>query len=497
MPLADELSAWLGAAPLDQVRARPRVRSFGRIRRVGDGVATASGLLDVGVNERVTLGDGVAGMATALDEDEVGIVLLGPDDTLGAGDRVVGSGEVVRVPVGDALLGRVIDPLGIPLDGGPVPACEEALPIDRDAPPIADRALVETPVHTGLLVIDAMIPLGRGQRQLVIGDRKTGKTALALDAVLAQRDPNVRWVWCSIGQKASTVSMVVQTLRDRAGGCEGVVVVGAADAPPGLQWLAPFAASSVAEHFRDAGHDVLLVFDDLTTHAAVHRELGLLLRDPPGREAYPADVFHVHARLLERATRLAPERGGGSVTALAVAETHAGNLTAYIPTNLVSITDGQLYLEPRLFNEGHRPAVDVGLSVSRVGGRTQPKVLRKLSSRLKLAYAQFQELEVFTRFGSTVDERTRRTIAHGRRIRAALLQSRNDPRSLAEEVAVLLALTEGLLDDIPDDRVNASLEEARAVGRARDAAIEGLAHDADLPDDRRRELLDALRAALG
>ncbi|MCA9492598.1 MAG: F0F1 ATP synthase subunit alpha, partial [Myxococcales bacterium] len=393
-------------------------------------------------------------------------------------------------------LGRVIDPLGVPLDGDPPPACEASLPVDRDAPPIADRALVDTPVHTGLLVIDAMIPLGRGQRQLVIGDRKTGKTSLALDAVLAQRDPNVRWVWCSIGQKASTVSMVVQALREGTGGCEGVVVVGAADAPPGLQWLAPSAASSVAEHFRDAGHDVLLVFDDLTTHAAVHRELGLLLRDPPGREAYPADVFHVHARLLERATRLAPERGGGSVTALAVAETHAGNLTAYIPTNLVSITDGQLYLEPRLFNEGHRPAVDVGLSVSRVGGRTQPKVLRELSSRLKLAYAQFQELEVFTRFGSTVDERTRRTIAHGRRIRAALLQRREDPRSLAEEVAVLLALTEGLLDEVPEERVEASLEVARSVGRERDAAIEALPHDASLPDDRRRELLDALRAAL-
>jgi F-type H+-transporting ATPase subunit alpha len=298
-------------------------------------------------------------------------------------------------------------------------------------------------------VIDAMIPLGRGQRQLIIGDRKTGKTAIAVDTILNQRDSDVISIYAASGQKDSTVARIIDTVRAHGAPARCIFVVGEADAPPGLQWLAPYAACTMAEYFRDRGQHALLVIDDLTKHAAVYRELSLLLRRPPGREAYPGDVFYIHSRLLERAAKLSAAKGGGSLTALPIAETQAGNLSAYIPTNLISITDGQIYLEPKLFYEGHKPAVNVGLSVSRVGAKAQPPVLKALARHLRLAYAQFLELEVFMRFGTIVDERTRQTIEHGRRIRAVLSQPENAPLSLAEQSALLLAVGENLLDPLP------------------------------------------------
>ncbi|HMB76345.1 MAG TPA: F0F1 ATP synthase subunit alpha, partial [Kiloniellaceae bacterium] len=322
-------------------------------------------------------------------------------------------------------------------------------PIERPAPGIVDRDLETQPLMTGLTVVDAMIPLGRGQRELIVGDRKTGKTAIAVDSVINQRETDVICVYACVGQKTSTVRQIVEAVRKNGAFERCIFVVGAAEAPPGAQWVTPYAACTMAEYFRDRGRDALLIVDDLTKHAIIYRQLSLLLRKPPGREAYPGDVFYVHARLLERAAKLSEARGGGSLTALPIAETQAGNLTAYIPTNLISITDGQIYLEPKLFYEGQKPAVNVGMSVSRVGGHTQAPAMKRLAEKLRLKYAQFLELEVFTRFGAMVDERTRRTIAHGRRIRAVLAQPEYRPLPLSVQVALLLAVDEGLLDELP------------------------------------------------
>jgi proton translocating ATP synthase F1 alpha subunit len=346
-----------------------------------------------------------------------------------------------------------VDPLGNPLDGGDPPKAEGFDPVEQAAPWIVDRALVTRPLPTGLLVIDAMIPLGRGQRELIIGDRRTGKTSIAVDAIINQRSTDIICIYAAIGQKGSSINQVVQAVREYVAPERCVFVVGEADAAPGLQWLTPYAACTMAEHFMAKGRDVLLVIDDLTKHAAVYRQLSLLLRRPPGREAYPGDIFYIHSRLLERAAKLSPERGGGSITALPIAETQAGNISAYIPTNLISITDGQIYLDPRLFYEDQKPAVDIGKSVSRVGGKTQAHALKSLAESLRLEYAQFLELEVFTRFGTMVDERTRKVIEHGRRIRAVLQQRQFSPLSLGEEVALLFALGEGVLDGIALDRI--------------------------------------------
>jgi F-type H+-transporting ATPase subunit alpha len=391
---------------------------------------------------------GVEGLAVDLGADAIGCVLLGATEDIAAGSAVRGTGGVAQVPVGDAVLGRVIDPVGRALDGaGPLQATSLD-PIERSAPPIVYRSLVTQPLATGLLVIDAMIPLGRGQRELIIGDRGTGKTAIAVDAIINQRSTNVICVYAAVAQKASSVARVIEAARRYGDASRCLFVIGEADAAPGLQWITPYAACTMAEYFVRRGRDVLLVIDDLTKHAAAYRQISLLLRRPPGREAYPGDIFYIHSRLLERAAKLAPEYGGGSLTALPIAETQAGNISAYIPTNLISITDGQIYLDPRLFYEDVKPAVDVGKSVSRVGGKTQAPVLKSLSESLRLEYAQFLELEVFTRFGTMVDERTRKTIEHGRRIRAVLGQPQFAPLSLGVEVALLYALNEGLLDSL-------------------------------------------------
>jgi F-type H+-transporting ATPase subunit alpha len=446
--IKDELRGWLARsrARVGAIEVGPSVEQVGHVMHVGDGVAMVSGLPDARLDELLTFENGARGLAVDLDELAIGCVLWDDAVGVGAGDVVRGSGAVARVPVGEALLGRAIDALGRPLDGNPPPAAGEFRPIEEPAPEIVDRALVNRPLATGLLVVDAMIPLGRGQRELIIGDRGTGKTAVAVDAIINQRDSDVICVYAAIGQKASSVNRAIDAIKRFGAPERCLFVIGEADAAPGLQWLTPYAACTMGEYFMKKGRDVLLVIDDLTKHAAVYRQLSLLLRRPPGREAYPGDVFYIHARLLERAAKLSPEKGGGSLTALPIAETQAGNISAYIPTNLISITDGQIYLDPRLFHEDQKPAVNIGKSVSRVGGKTQSPVLKSLSESLRLEYAQFLEIEVFTRFGAMVDERTRKTIEHGRRIRAVLDQPQFAPLSLGEETALLTALATRLLD---------------------------------------------------
>jgi F-type H+-transporting ATPase subunit alpha len=486
---------------IDQVRESftPRLtpREVGTITSVSTGIARVSGLPGAGFEELIQFPGGVYGIAFNVDEDEIGVVLLGEYWTLHAGDEVERTGRVMDVAVGDALIGRVIDPLGRPLDGdGPV-AAGERLPIERPAPPIMDRAPVVVPLQTGLKVIDALIPIGRGQRELILGDRQTGKTAIALDAILNQRGQDVVCVYCAIGQRASAVAKAVANLREKGAMEYTVVVVAEGDEAPGLSYIAPYAATAIAEHFMEAGRDVLIVYDDLTQHARAYRELSLLLRRPPGREAFPGDIFYIHSRLLERATRLCKERGGGSLTALPVIETEAENISAYIPTNLISITDGQIYLSPSLFELGVLPAVDVGKSVSRVGGKAQRATYRTATGDLKLAYAQFEELETFARFGASLEEGTRKKIAHGRRIRACLKQPQFAPVSVPAQIAILLALTANLFDTVPlekmTDAERAVREAATSIPADTRARLES---DAKLNDADRKTLIEAARQAL-
>ncbi|HEV3436979.1 MAG TPA: alternate F1F0 ATPase, F1 subunit alpha [Gemmata sp.] len=428
-------------------------REVGTIASVSIGIAKVSGLPGVGFDELVKFPGDLYGIAFNVDEDEVGVVLLGDCEHLHAGDEAERTGRVMDVPVGDGLIGRVIDALGGPLDGkGPV-AFSQRLPIERPAPPIMNRAPVTVPLQTGLIVIDSLIPIGRGQRELILGDRQTGKSAIAIDAILNQRDQNVLCVYCAIGQRASSVAKVVANLRENGAMDYTVVVVTEGNDPPGLAYIAPYAATSIAEYFMEAGRDVLIVYDDLTHHARAYRELSLLLRRPPGREAFPGDIFYIHSRLLERATHLGDDFHGGSLTALPIIETEAQNISAYIPTNLISITDGQIYLSPTLYELGILPAVDVGKSVSRVGGKAQRTAYRAVAGDLKLAYAQFTELESFAKFGTRLDEHTRRIIDHGQRIRACLQQPELNSVSLSEQIVILVALTDGLLDSVPIAKV--------------------------------------------
>jgi F-type H+-transporting ATPase subunit alpha len=395
----------------------------------------------------------VFGIAFNVDEDEIGVVLLGEYSHLQAGDEVRRTGRVMDVAVGDGLLGRVIDPLGRPLDGQGLVDASGRLPIERPAAAIMDRAPVTEPLQTGLKVVDALIPIGRGQRELILGDRQTGKTAIALDTILNQRGEDVVCVYCAIGQRAAAVAKAVAILREKGAMEYTVVVVTEGNDPPGLAYIAPYAATSIAESFMEKGRDVLIVYDDLTQHARAYRELSLLLRRPPGREAFPGDIFYIHSRLLERSTHLHQDRGGGSLTALPIIETEAQNMSAYIPTNLISITDGQIYLSPSLFALGVLPAVDVGKSVSRVGGKAQRAAYRAVAGDLKLAYAQFEELETFARFGARLDEDTRGIIEHGRRIRACLKQPEFAPVPVPAQITVLLALTADLFDAVPLDQM--------------------------------------------
>jgi F-type H+-transporting ATPase subunit alpha len=478
----------------------PRVipREVGTITNVSTGIARVSGLPGVGFEELLEFPGGIFGIAFNVDEEEVGVVLLGEYQDLHAGDEVERTGRVMDVAVGDGLLGRVIDPLGRPLDGnGPV-AASERLPIERPAPPIMDRAPVTVPLQTGLMVIDALIPIGRGQRELILGDRQTGKTAIALDTILNQRGKNVICVYCAIGQRASAVAKVVATLREKGALEYTVVVVAEGNDAPGVAYVTPYAATSIAEHFMEKGRDVLIVYDNLTQHAQAYRELSLLLRRPPGREAFPGDIFYIHSRLLERATHLRKELGGGSLTALPIIETEAQDISAYIPTNLISITDGQIYLSPSLFELGVLPAVDVGKSVSRVGGQAQRAAYRAVAGDLKLSYAQFEELETFARFGARLDQDTRKIIEHGRRIRACFKQPESEPVSVPAQITVLLALIAELFDPVPLDQMTAAGHAVRQGAANLPAEVSGRFETAGkLSDEDRKMTIEFARKLLG
>jgi len=464
---------------LDNYEPQLIPREIGLITTLTTGIVKVSGLPGVGFEELLKFPGDMYGIAFNVDEDEVGVVLLGEYALLHAGDEVERTGRVMDVPVSESLIGRVINPLGEPLDEkGPV-IFNKRLPIERPSAAIVDREPVIFPLQTGLKVIDAMIPVGRGQRELIMGDRQTGKTAIAIDTIINQHDQNVICIYCAIGQRAASVAKVVADLREKGAMEYTIVIVTEGNDAPGLNFIAPYAATSIGEYFMEKGKDVLIVYDDLTHHARAYRELSLLLRRPPGREAFPGDIFYIHSRLLERSTHLCKERGGGSLTALPIVETEAQNISAYIPTNLISITDGQIYLSPTLFELGVLPAVDVGKSVSRVGGKAQRPAYRSVTAALKLAYSQFEELETFAKFGTRLDEHTRKVIEHGRRIRACLKQPASAPITLSEQIVVLLALTNGLFDAVPLPQ----MKEAEQV--LRKTAVE-------LPEDIRQRFVSTM-----
>jgi F-type H+-transporting ATPase subunit alpha len=480
---------------LDAVHWQVRQYEAGWVTRVGDGVAQLRGAPSVRYGELLQRGDGLTAMAFDLRPREVGVLFLDPSEHVAAGDEMRATGQVAGVPVGDTLLGRVVDALGRPLDEGPPLRPDAVWPVEREAPGVIERQPVREPLHTGLKVIDGLLPLGRGQRELILGDRATGKTAIALDAILAQRDSGVLCIYAAIGQRKATVVEVVETLREHDALARTVVVSADADAPPGQQYLAPFAACTIGEYFMRQGKHVLLVYDDLTKHADAYRCIALLFGRPPAREAYPADVFYLHARLLERATRLHDRHGGGSLTALPIATTQAGQISAYIPTNLISITDGQIYLDARLFNEGLRPAVDVGLSVSRVGGKAQPPILRQLAGDLKLLYAQLHELETFARFGAELEPATRQRLERARRLREALKQPRLRPWRLGHEAATLYAIQAGILDAVPVAAVGPFLEALRQrLDEVDRDVVQALEREAVLTDPLRDRLRQAALA---
>jgi len=441
-------AAWFAqaSAGVSAAKLGSHAEQVGRVESVGDGVAMISGLPGVRLDEKLRFVGGQFGFAQVLERGQIGCVLLDDVDGVAAGDAVYGTGDVVRVPVGPGLLGRVVDPLGRPLDDkGPITG-ESLQPIERAAPSIIDRDLVVQPVQTGLVVVDTLFALGRGQRELIIGDRAIGKTTIGIDTIINQKDSDIVCIYVAVGQKSSAVRRAIDAIEAYGAFGRCIVVASEAAGSPGLRWIAPFAAMTMAEYFRDRGQHALIVIDDLSKHAATHREIALLTRQSPGREAYPGDVFYVHARLLERASKLSKEKGGGSLTALPIAETDAGNLSAYIPTNLISITDGQIVLDAKLFYQGQKPAVDVGTSVSRVGGKTQAVALRDAAKTVRLDYAQFLELESFTRFGGMPDARVKQQLARGVCIRAILGQPQHAPLRLADEVALVMAVQSGLLD---------------------------------------------------
>lgn len=443
----------------------------GTVAVIGDGMAEVEGLDGVKADELVIFPNNLLGVVISLGTDRVGIALLGPSEELKAGDKARRTGRVVDVPVGEGLLGRIVDVVGRPLDNkGPVRSSERR-PIEREAQPIMHRKSVEVPLQTGIKAIDALIPIGRGQRELIIGDRQTGKTAIALDAIINQRDSDVICIYCAIGQRGTAVARVVNDLKKYGVMDKCVVVVASGEDPAGMQFMAPYAATSIGEYFMEKGKDVLVVYDDLTRHSQAYRQMSLLLRRPPGREAFPGDVFYVHSRLLERSTRLREEFGGGSLTALPIIETQAQNLSGYVETNLISITDGQIYLNPTLFQKGQLPAIDMGRSVSRVGGKAQVPAYRSVAGDLRLSYAQFEELEAFARFGTQLDPVTRKNLTRGERVREILKQNQYKVLEVSEQITTMLAATEGLFDDIELSKVLSSAEMVRNYVKEKHADI--------------------------
>jgi F-type H+-transporting ATPase subunit alpha len=477
----DEITKVL-RAQIEQYEGVAEADEVGTVLQVGDGIARVHGLPSVLSLETLELPHGVTGLALNLEEDNVGVVLLGEDTLIKEGDPVRRTGKVIQVPVGEALLGRVVDPLGTPLDGrGPIQT-NDFRPVEFKAPGVVQRQPVTEPLQTGIKAIDALIPIGRGQRELIIGDRQTGKTTIAIDTIINQRGQDVKCFYVAIGQKASTVAQVVERLRE-AGAMEyTTVVVASASASAPLKYLAPYAGAAMAEHFLYNGQHALCIYDDLSKQADAYRQMSLLLRRPPGREAFPGDVFYLHSRLLERACKLSDELGGGSLTALPIIETQAGDVSAYIPTNVISITDGQIFLEAKLFYSGIRPAVNVGISVSRVGGNAQIKAMRKVAGRLKIELSQYRDLEAFAQFGSELDAATQQTLARGARLVATLNQPAFQPWPVEEQVAIILAAGRGFLDDVAPAEIPRVNEEIRSALRDEGTILAEIRDTHDLPD---------------
>lgn len=440
---------------IEKYQSQIEVSDVGTVIQVGDGIARVYGLEECMAAELLEFPGGTLGMALNLEEDNIGCVLMGPYTHINEGDTVKRTGRIISVPVGDALLGRVVNSLGQPLDGeGPIET-DKLRPVERIAPGVIERQPVHEPLQTGLKAVDSMIPIGRGQRELILGDRQTGKTAIAVDAILNQKDSDVICIYVAVGQKQSTVANVVQTLKDYGAMEYSIVVSATASDPAPMQYIAPFAGAAMGEEFMENGKHVLIIYDDLSKQANAYRELSLLLRRPPGREAYPGDIFNLHSRLLERACKLSEERGAGSMTALPIIETQAGDVSAYIPTNVISITDGQIYLEPDLFYAGQRPAINVGLSVSRVGGAAQIKAMKQVAGTMRLDMAQYRELAAFAQFGSDLDKATQARLTRGERLMELLKQNQYVPMAVEDQVASIFAGVNGFLDDLPVEKVAA------------------------------------------
>ncbi len=482
----------------DQIRSygsQTRQDEIGYVIQVGDGIAKVHGLEKCKANELLRFENESFGMALNLEENLVSVVMLGTDVGISEGSLVRRTGQVVSVPVGEALVGRVVDALGQPIDGkGPI-AAKETRPIEREAAGIIQRKSVSVPLETGIKAIDSMIPIGRGQRELIIGDRQTGKTVIALDTIINQKGKGVTCVYVAIGQKRSTVAQIVDTLEKNGAMDYTIVVAATASELAPLQYIAPYSGCTMAEYFMDQGKDALIVYDDLSKHAVAYRALSLLIRRPPGREAYPGDVFYLHSRLLERAARIAPEYGGGSLTALPIIETQAGDVSAYIPTNVISITDGQIYLESELFHSGVRPAINPGISVSRVGGSAQIKAMKKVAGSLKLMYSQYRELQSFAQFGSDLDADTKARLAQGERIVEILKQDRNQPIDTELQVCIIYAVVNDLLASVPVGRISAFEAELFEYLRVqRPAILESIRDTHELTKANETELIHAIEA---
>ena len=440
-------------AQLQSYTAAASTATVGHVIDVGDGIARVEGLSNVKSSEKVTFASGATGVALNLEEDTVGVMILNGATGVAEGEEVRGTGQVMSVPVGDALIGRVVNPLGEPIDGKGAIKATDTFPVERVAPGVITRESVKQPVQTGIKAIDALIPIGRGQRELIIGDRQTGKTAIAIDTIINQKNSGVICIYVAIGQKASKIARIVAELEKHGAMNHTIIVLASASDPAALSFLAPYAGCAMGEHFMSKGKDALVVYDDLSKHAWAYRQVSLLLRRPPGREAYPGDIFYLHSRLLERAAKLNKDNGGGSLTALPIIETQAGDMSAYIPTNVISITDGQIILESDLFYQGQRPALNVGLSVSRVGSSAQRKAMKKVAGKLRLDMAQYRELAAFAQFGSDLDAATKQQLERGKRTAELLKQGIGQPMPLAEQVAVLYAVTQGYLDEVEVENV--------------------------------------------
>jgi len=492
----EEISSILKGAITDYEN-RVRTEEVGQVLEVGDGIARVHGLTNVMYQEMLEFedsrGEKITGLALNLEEDNVGVIIAGSDTHIQEGNTVRRTELLASVPVGEGVLGRVITALGAPMDGKGEIEAEDNVPVELVAPGIIKRQPVKTPLQTGLKAIDAMIPIGRGQRELIIGDRKTGKSAIAIDTIINQADQNVKCIYVAIGQKDSTVAGVVSALEE-AGAMEYTTIVNASAAQSAtLQYLAPYAGCAIGEFFMDRGEDALIIYDDLSKHAIAYRQMMLLLRRPPGREAYPGDVFYLHSRLLERAARLSEDMGGGSLTALPIVETKAGDISAYIPTNVISITDGQIFLDSDLFNSGQRPAIDVGNSVSRVGGSAQIKAMKSIAGTLKLDLSQFRELQSFAQFGSDLDKATQQTLARGERLTAVLRQGERDPLNVEEQVVVIYAASNGYLDDVDTDNVPDWERQSRDhMKDSHGDILDSIREEKTLSDENEKKLKDVL-----